>query len=79
MYAVVQQGCAFFGVGKTIEEALTDAAQWADDPIELGQDGVVDDMVMKRVTPRLAEAVIRDGGQLDYVELTDGTLDLARE
>jgi hypothetical protein len=79
MYAVIQQGGAVFGVGNTIEEALTDAAEWSDDTIELGQEGVVDDMVLKRVTPRLAEAVIRDGGQVEYVELTDGTLDLEME
>lgn len=87
MYAVYQSGYAIFGVGMTIEAAITDAMEWLDadtDPEEIEaishQHGEVNGtLYVRQCSARLAEAVKAEGGDIDYDVDADGILRLEEE
>ena len=69
-YAVIQLGYAIIGVGKTKEEAITDANAWSDnDFVSLPDyvDGVSDnEIVIAEITKELYNHVEKSGGDVLY-------------
>ena len=75
MYAIFQQGFAIFGTGHTVEEALTDAEQWSDGKITLGNKGVHGDFIAIPCTDNLVKKVADDGGEVAVWVNDAGELD----
>ena len=77
-WAVYQYGHAFFGVGATCEEALTDAMEWTDGTLD--EDEIADNdsarengqMCWVFVTDALAKRIRDKGGQVRFEELKNG-------
>lgn len=85
MYAVVQDGCAIFGVGRTRRSAIADARKWTDnlEPSEIydmpSSGAVLGEFYVAPCTKALAERVLISGGQIKYATRNDGTLCLPSE
>lgn len=79
--AIYQYGYAIFGVGADLDAALADASRWTDEPIDeddlsAHSARVCGSMVEIEITPRLAAAVARHGGDVPMTEITRGVYDL---
>jgi len=81
-YAVFQSGFCIYGVGETIDSAISDANQWLDSPVTDDELKEVDDeygaLVIMPCSKELHDYVHENGGDVAY-EISDGELHITDE
>jgi hypothetical protein len=71
-YSLIDASGTFWGVGRTEDEARTDAERWLP-----GWRVRPSDLRLVRITPALSERILSVGGdRAEYRTLLDGTLDV---